>query len=571
MDAGNYILLVGALLLFVSVFMSVVSARLGFPLLLVFLIVGMLAGEDGPGGMQFSNFSTAVLFGNLALAIILLDGGLRTKLETFRVALRPALVLATLGVVLTVVVTGAFAMFVLDLEWRYAMLLGAVVGSTDAAAVFALLRHSGVRLNERVGATLEIESGANDPMAIFLTLTLIELVSMPSQSGYWMVLLNLVQQFGIGAVGGLVAGVAISRVLDRIRLVEGLYPLLVASAGIVSFAIINVAGGSGFLGVYLIGVVVGNRRNRATEPILGGMDGFAWLAQAGLFLMLGLLVTPSSLVLRIDSALWISAVLILIARPIAVWLCLLPFRFPPRETAYIAWVGLRGAVPIVLGSFPVLAGVQHAFLIFEVTFVVVVVSLIVQGSTVSWMARRLGVEVPPSYSARLRSDLHLGGPMGYEFVEFEVADESRAAERHSDALPLPEAVRLAAHVRDGQLLPIHPAQLLKIGDIVCLIAPLSMRETLAELFTPGAKAPHLQQQRFFGDFVLDGGARFGDVAAMYGFAASGEEGDLSLAAALHQRLRGRAVVGDSVAFGKLMLTVREMDGKEITRVGLKLR
>ena len=201
MDAGNYILLVGALLLFVSVFLSVVSARLGFPLLLVFLIVGMLAGEDGPGGMQFSNFSTAVLFGNLALAIILLDGGLRTKLETFRVALRPALVLATLGVVLTVVVTGAFAMFVLDLEWRYAMLLGAVVGSTDAAAVFALLRHSGVRLNERVGATLEIESGANDPMAIFLTLTLIELVSMPPQSGYWMVLLNLVQQFGIAAEG----------------------------------------------------------------------------------------------------------------------------------------------------------------------------------------------------------------------------------------------------------------------------------------------------------------------------------------------------------------------------------
>jgi cell volume regulation protein A len=161
--------------------------------------------------------------------------------------------------------------------------------------------------------------------------------------------------------------------------------------------------------------------------------------------------------------------------------------------------------------------------------------------------------------------------MGYEFVEFEVQGEARITGWHSDALPLPEAVRLAAHVRDGQLLPIHPAQLLKIGDIVCLIAPLSARETLAELFTPGAKAPHLQQQRFFGDFVLDGGARFGDVAAMYGFAAEGEEGDLSLAAALHQRLRGRAVVGDSVAFGKLMLTVREMDGKAITRVGLKLR
>lgn len=396
-------LLVAAALVFLSVLAGVVSARAGFSFLLVFLVAGILAGEDGPGGLVFNDFTLSFWVGNVALAVILLDGGLRTDFDTFRTGLRPSLLLATLGVVVSAGITGAAARWLLDLSWPLALLVGAIVGSTDAAAVFSLLKSSGVKLNERVAATLEIESGMNDPMAVYLTLAFIGVAlagAVPAGHGLGAldVLRTLALQFGVGAMLGLGSGWAMAELLKRLGRGEdgggGIRALLLVSGGLSVFAATTWLGGSGFLAVYAMGVVAGNRARRLVRSSLSAMDGYAWLSQAGMFLLLGLLVTPSQMLPTLGPALAVSLVLMLVARPLAVWLCLAPLRFPVHEMVFIAWVGLRGAVPIVLAVFPVMAGVPGAQTFFNVAFVVVLTSLLLQGTTIAWSARRLGVALP---------------------------------------------------------------------------------------------------------------------------------------------------------------------------------
>ena len=396
-------LLAAAALVFISVLAGVFSARIGFSFLLIFLVVGILAGVDGPGGLAFDDFRLSFWVGNVALAVILLDGGLRTQMGTFRTGLRPALLLATLGVVLCTAITGAAAYWLLDLPWPLALLVGAIVGSTDAAAVFSLLKSSGVQLNERVAATLEIESGMNDPMAVYLTLTFIAMalaMGGPGSASLALseVLLSLLQQLGWGSVLGLACGWALAELLKRLGRGEdgggGIRALLIVSGGLSVFAFTTWLGGSGFLAVYLMGVVVGNRARRQVRASLSAMDGYAWLSQAGMFLLLGLLVTPSELLRTLWPALGVSLVLMLVARPIAVWLCLKPLHFSGREITFISWVGLRGAVPIVLAVFPVMAGVEGGSIYFNVAFTVVLTSLVLQGSTIAWSARRLNVVLP---------------------------------------------------------------------------------------------------------------------------------------------------------------------------------
>jgi len=396
-------LLAAAGLVFISVLAGVFSARAGFSFLLVFLLVGVLAGEDGPGGLVFDDFRLSFWVGNVALAVILLDGGLRTDFDTFRTGLKPSLWLATVGVVVCAGLTGAAAHWLLDLSWPLALLVGAIVGSTDAAAVFSLLKSSGVRLNERVAATLEIESGMNDPMAVYLTLTCIGVALAvaaggPSTVGPMEVLRSLLLQFGWGAALGLAAGFGMAELLKRLGRGEdgggGIRALLLVSAGLTVFAGVTWLGGSGFLAVYAMGVIIGNRARRLVRSSLSAMDGYAWLSQAGMFLLLGLLVTPTRLLETLWPALGVSMVLMLIARPLSVWLCLAPMRFARNEIAFISWVGLRGAVPIVLAVFPVMAGIPGAQTYFNVAFVVVLASLLLQGSTIAWSARRLGVTLP---------------------------------------------------------------------------------------------------------------------------------------------------------------------------------
>ena len=411
MDFVNGPLFAASALVFVSVLAGLFSARLGLSFLLVFLLAGIAAGEDGPGGYRFDDHRLSFWVGNVALAVILLDGGLRTGFATFRTGLKPASVLATLGVLICAAITAAAGVLLLGLDWTTAWLLGAIVGSTDAAAVFALLTRSGVTLNERVAATLEIESGVNDPMAVYLTLVFIG-IAAASQSGAgpgpWSdVLLAFVQQFGWGALLGAASGLAMATLLRRVRARDasgGILALLIGAGGLTVFAAAGLVGGSGFLAVYLFGVVVVNRATEAVQSTLSAMDGYAWLAQAGMFLLLGLLVSPSSLQATLLPSLGVALALIFVARPVAVWLCLLPFRFSARETWFISWVGLRGAVPIVLALFPLLAGTPQASLLFNVAFLVVLVSLLVQGPSIGWMARKLGVAMPdPSNERALRA------------------------------------------------------------------------------------------------------------------------------------------------------------------------
>ncbi|HEY9094868.1 MAG TPA: potassium/proton antiporter [Hydrogenophaga sp.] len=407
-------LFAAAALVFISVLAGVFSARAGFSFLLVFLVIGTLAGVDGPGGLVFDDFRLSFWVGNVALAVILLDGGLRTEVATFRTGLKPALWLATVGVMLCTGLTAVAAHFLLSLSWPLALLVGAIVGSTDAAAVFSLLKSSGVTLNERVAATLEIESGMNDPMAVFLTLSLIGIAlattAIPSTGAELdlaALLIALLHQLGWGAALGMACGFGLAWLLTRLGRGPdgggGIRALLIVSGGLAVYAGTTWLGGSGFLAVYAMGVIAGNRARKQVRPALSAMDGYAWLSQAGMFLLLGLLVTPSEIMRTLWPALGVSLVLMLIARPLSIWICLKPMRFANNEIAFVSWVGLRGAVPIVLAVFPVMAGVHGAHTFFNVAFVVVITSLLLQGSTIAWSARKLGVCLPdPADAAEAR-------------------------------------------------------------------------------------------------------------------------------------------------------------------------
>ncbi len=572
MTGINAFFLLAGLLLFISVLASTVSARLGLPLLLLFLVVGMLAGEGGPGGIVFEDFFIASMIGQAALAVILLDGGLRTRVSSFRVGLKPAAVLATWGVVGTAGLLGAFATWLLDVDWRLGLLLAAIVGSTDAAAVFALLRNSGVRLNERVQATLEIESGANDPMAILLVTALVGMLLEPETATLPAFAWMLASQLGLGLLAGLAGGWVLSRLMARLNLAEGLYALLILSGGVLVFAATNLLNGSGFLAVYLAGVVVGNRRSHATEHVLRVMDGLAWLAQAGMFVVLGLLVTPSLLLDHALEALAMAVFLMLVARPLAVMIGLAPFRYRRNELAYVSWVGLRGAVPVVLAIVPVVMGVPDSRLLFDVAFAVVLLSLLVQGSTVPVVARWLKVEVPPRDEPRDKREVWVDDEAAVDLLEYRVAPGARVEGRHPDEVAAEFGsigVRCVALVRDGHLQRLTMDSRMIPGDSVWFVAPDELAERIARLFG-GAGNELSANASFFGEFVVDPESLAGDLADAYGLVLEAQERNLSMRDLLRARIGRVAVIGDRVHVGAFILTVREMStGGVITAIGLK--
>ncbi|GHD58208.1 potassium/proton antiporter [Jeongeupia chitinilytica] len=568
----NYWLLLGSFLLLLATLSSTITARLGLPLLLVFLGVGMLAGDSGPGQIQFSNYPLAFGVGNVALAVILLAGGLQTRIQSFRVALKPALSLATVGVVVSAGLAGAFAAWLLGLPWLHAMLLGAIVGSTDAAAVFAQLRYGGVRLNERVGATLEIESGANDPMAIFLVITLLSVMTGASQPGALSMLGEFLRQFGFGAVGGLAGGWLLSRAAARFTLAESLYPLLILGGGLMIFAAVNSAGGSGFLAIYLAGLVIGNRPLPASESVRGMMDGLAWLAQAGMFLLLGLLVTPSRLLPEIAPSLAFAAFLMFIARPIAVALCLVPLKFSRREIVFVSWVGLRGAVPIVLATFPIMAGVSGAVALFDIAFAVVLASLLIQGTLVPWMAKRCKVEVPDYPEPLARHGLRQPGRADWQIVQYRIVADAPGEHSVAHAAPHLEhgRVKPLAVLRGVRLTLPRQAERLRAGDLIVLAATEDALPELGRWYGEAQNARMAYERSFFGDFVLDGDAPLTALAELYDFPVAAGEAEFDVATLIRNRLHRPAVVGDRITFGTVTLIVRELERGRITRVGLKL-
>lgn len=574
MDHSNlFIFLTGALVFF-SVVANTVSARFGMPLLLVFLVVGMLAGEDGPGGIFFNDFSTTHLIGNLALAVILLDGGLRTKLSTFRVALWPAVSLATLGVALTAALVGSFVSVLFGFPWANGFLLGAIIGSTDAAVVFSLLRQSGVQLNERVSATLEIESGANDPMAIFLVLMIVEFLLQPQAASSVSIFFLFVQNIGLGVLGGLLGGWILSRWLAYLKLPDGLYALFILSGGLVIFSAINSLHGSGFLAVYLCGLIIGNKRSHATEHVLKVMDGLAWLSQAGMFLILGLLVTPSRLLELAPQGVAVVMFLIFVARPLAVALSLLPFKFPWPEIGFISWLGLRGAVPIILAVFPVMAGLPEARGLFDITFIVVLGSLLIQGTTVAPAARLFKVIIPPRAEPLDRQEFWAGGEFPVELVQFRVEKDAAAIGRSLETLcdklddPRFQCVFIA---RNGVLLKPENQLTLQEKDVTGWLVAEASCDALSPFFTRHRREGALANRTFFGEFVLDGSALCSGLSFAYGINLSDAEQQCTLAELIEQRLSRPAVVGDRVQMDHLIFTVKTEHLGKITQVGLKLQ
>lgn len=392
MEFADKFIFVGGLLLGLSILVGTLSSRASVPVLLVFLGIGVLFGEDGPGNISFDNVDLGYLVCSTTLAIILFDGGLHTTFRQFRIGVRSALSLATAGVFITALLVAIALGLFLDLNFLPALLIGTTVASTDAAAVFTLLHQQGIRLRQRIIATLEAESGLNDPMAVFMTVGLVELMTGDGSGGWLSLSGFFLQQMGVGAVTGYAGGKVMGFFLRRLHLPSGFYPILGIAGALMIFGGTALLHGSGFLAVYLAGVIVGNKTHRARRVLSDFMDGMAWLSQMVMLLILGLLVTPSEMIPDLPLALLAAGILMFFARPLAVFISLSASRFSWREKAFISWVGLRGAVPIYLALIPSLMGAPHGYAYFNVAFAIVVLSLILQGWTIRPVARMLGLD-----------------------------------------------------------------------------------------------------------------------------------------------------------------------------------
>jgi cell volume regulation protein A len=564
LDSVSIVILLGALLVLAGIMSSLVAMRFGAPLLLVFLVVGMLAGEAGPGGIKFDDVRSSYLVGSIALALILFDGGLRTRFATFRNVLAPALTLATVGVLLTAALTAPVARYMLAMSWPEALLVGAVVASTDAAAVFFLIHARGLRLRPRVGGTIEVESGSNDPFAVLLTIILVEFLLVGDRS--WQHIATLMaEQALLGTLIGILGGRIMVLVLNRLGLAQGLHAPFVTTGALVIFGLASALHASGFLAVYLAGLVVGNQPTRAHNTIIVFLDAVTWLAQIVMFVLLGLLVWPERLMETLVPALAVAAMLMVVARPVAVFLCLSPFGFSWRERTFVSWVGLRGAVGIFLASIPLLVGLPRAYAYFDIAFVVVLTSLLIQGWTIAAAARWLHVALPRHDPLPRRVELDLPGQLAQEIVGYPIALNSPYVRRGL----LPSWARPTLVVRDEKILTPSEAHPLRQGDYVYLLAPPEKAQALDRFFVDmpalAKPDPHL-----LSDFFVGGDATLGALAEIYDLTVAPESAEHTLADHIAEEMHRQPRQGDIVPVGPIALLVHRVVDGRVTSVGLRL-
>ena len=565
---ANLVLALGATLILLGILSSLLASRFGTPLLLVFLVVGMLAGIDGPGGIEFSDYRLTYLIGSCALAIILFDGGLRTRLAETREALAPSLTLATIGVVLTAVLIGVFAYLVLGYDLTEGLLLGSIVASTDAAAVFFLLKTGGLQLKPRIGSMLEIESGSNDPVAVFLTLVLVELAVAHSSPGLG-TLTEFARQAVLGGAMGVAGGTLATVAINRLTLPGGLHPLFVIALTVSMFGMTSYFDGSGFLAVYVAGLVVGNSSIRAYPVISKFLESATWLCQIVMFLMLGLLVTPSNLIEYAPQGLAIALFLMIIGRPAAVWVCLKPFGFKPPEINFVSWVGLRGAVSIFLATVPTLAGAPNAPMYFNVAFFVVLISLLVQGWTIAPAARFFGMALKRTAASTSRVEIDLPGQTDNEMVGYPVRPDSYAALRPAS---LPAWLKPVIVVRDGVVKNAAEAGQIKSGDYAYFISPQDRVNRLDRLFTPlSAEALAAAKRTAFGEFAVSPDAPLSDLAKFYEIQVPPKLAGLTVAEAFSARHGHRLHTGSRLTLANYAeLVARVVEDGKVLKASLRL-
>jgi cell volume regulation protein A len=564
LDSVSIAILLGAVLVMAGILSSLLALRFGAPLLLMFLLIGMLAGDSGPGQLRFDDVRLTYLVGSVSLALILFDGGLKTRFQSIRTVLAPSMLLATVGVLLTALITAPVAKYALDLNWVEALLVGAVVASTDAAAVFLLVHAQGLRLRPRVGATLEVESGTNDPFAVFLTLALVKLISVGGTS-VWHVAMEFSQEVALGALIGVVGGRLVVLALNRVALPQGLHAPFVCTAALVIFGMSQIAHASGFLAVYLAGIIIGNRPTRAHNSVVAFLDAATWLAQIVMFVLLGLLVSPQRLLGSMLPAVGVALVLMLVARPVAVFLCLAPFRFNWREKMFVAWVGLRGAVAIFLASIPMLVELPKAYLYFDVAFVVVIISLLLQGWTLAFAARKLHVALPRTDKGPRRIELDLPGQLEQQLVGYAVRPKSLYLKRGL----IPSWSKPTLVIRDQRILSPAEAEPVAAGDYIYLLAPPEKAESLDRFFVdmPPSTAP---DPHLLGDFMVLGDITLGDLANIYGVSVDPDQVALTLADYFDVHLDYAPTVGATLPLDTIVLVARSLGGGRVNVVGLRL-
>ncbi len=482
MPSIEYILLVGSVLILISIAIARVSDNLGVPTLLLFLIIGMLAGSEGPGGIYFDDAGLAQSVGIIALAFILFAGGLDTRWRDVRPVFWQATSLATIGVLVTAVAVGLFASAALEISLLSGLLLGAVVSSTDAAAVFSVLRSRNVSLAGRLEQLLELESGSNDPMAVFLTVGIIQLMTIPETTIASIVIL-FVFQMTLGAVFGVVLGKAMVFLMNRLRLsYEGIYPVFaLAFAGLI-YGATATAGGSGFLAVYVAGIIAGHYEFVHKKSLLRFFDGLAWLSQIAMFLTLGLLVFPSHVIPVAGAGLLVSAFLMFVARPLSVFLSLMTARLRSVEKLFVSWVGLRGAVPIVLATFPLLAGLPDAGIIFNIVFFIVITSALLQGWSIPVVARHLGLEATTKTKRRYPIEFAPVEGVDTELVDLIVPYGSAVVGKSIIELALPQDSLLVLISRDDNFIVPSGGTVLQEGDTALVLVNKGTLPAIRSMF-----------------------------------------------------------------------------------------